>query len=221
MLRSQIVAALSKEVSARDLAQYMAFHNRRLFRSHCQPKGFSFAIRVPDHFPEGIDSPFVFVYFFYYYSSRSVPVDIWLFLLSDCFFSLTGTLSIEMSGQGQGIDEPLPSIMRYALAKKAFHFNIDATTRLGFYGDRFLHGFVLHQFSGEQGYQLNLVCSEKASFVDLQIARAKNFSSFILMLGNISGTDSFDPQFAIIVQNKDELKIPLSLEMVFKNHIPY
>jgi hypothetical protein len=53
MLRRQIVAALSKEVTAHDLTQYMTFHNRRLFRADCQPKGFSFAIRIPDHFPEG------------------------------------------------------------------------------------------------------------------------------------------------------------------------
>jgi hypothetical protein len=53
MLRKQIVSALSKEVGTQDFTQYMIFHNRRMFKSQFQPTGFSFAIRVPDHFPEG------------------------------------------------------------------------------------------------------------------------------------------------------------------------
>jgi hypothetical protein len=59
-------------------------------------------------------------------------------------------------GNGQ-IDEPIQTIVKHHIAKKPFHFNIDATTRLAFYGDHYLHSFVMHQFSGQTGHQLNLV----------------------------------------------------------------
>jgi hypothetical protein len=45
-------------------------------------------------------------------------------------------------------------------------------------------------------------------------ARARQFSSYILLLGRISSHDVFDPQYATIVQNKDDLEIPLMLETI-------
>ena len=59
-----------------------------------------------------------------------------------------------------------------------------------------------HQFSGYSGQALNLV------------ARARQFSSFILLVGSIAAADLFMPKFGIIIQNKDELKIPLLLETI-------
>ncbi len=41
LLRKQIVAAIGKEVSPVDFAEYMDFHNRRLFRAGFQPRPFS------------------------------------------------------------------------------------------------------------------------------------------------------------------------------------
>jgi hypothetical protein len=82
------------------------------------------------------------------------------------------------------------------------HFNIDAATKISFFGDRYLHAYVLHKFSGQVASQLNLV------------ARARQFSSFILLVGKIISADKFDPKAAIIIQNKDDLKIPLLLEQV-------
>lgn len=38
--------------------------------------------------------------------------------------------------------------------------------------------------------------------------------SFILVVGRMLSGDSFDPKHAIILQNKDELKIPLLLETI-------
>lgn len=38
--------------------------------------------------------------------------------------------------------------------------------------------------------------------------------SFILLVGRIVSADLFDPKHAIIIQNKDELKIPLLLETI-------
>lgn len=56
MLRKQIVAAIGKEVQPMDFAQYMLFHNRKLFKDEFRPKSFSFAVRRPNYCPEGIVS---------------------------------------------------------------------------------------------------------------------------------------------------------------------
>jgi hypothetical protein len=45
-------------------------------------------------------------------------------------------------------------------------------------------------------------------------ARAKQFSSFILMIGTIASIDLYIPKYAIILQNKDDLKIPLLLNTI-------
>lgn len=52
--------------------------------------------------------------------------------------------------------------------------------------------------------------------MDLNIvARARQFSVYIVVLGKIASADVFDPKYAFICQNKDEFKIPLLFE-----HIP-
>jgi hypothetical protein len=56
MLRKQIVAAIGKEVQPMDFAQYMLFHNRKLFKEEYRPKPLSFAVRRPNYCPEGIVS---------------------------------------------------------------------------------------------------------------------------------------------------------------------
>jgi hypothetical protein len=45
-------------------------------------------------------------------------------------------------------------------------------------------------------------------------ARARQFGAFVLMVGKLAAKDEFDPVSAIVIQNKDELKIPLMLETV-------
>jgi hypothetical protein len=45
-------------------------------------------------------------------------------------------------------------------------------------------------------------------------ARARQFSSFILMIGKMSGPTSFAPDSAIIIKNKDDVLIPLLLETI-------
>lgn len=36
------------------------------------------------------------------------------------------------------------------------------------------------------------------------VSRARQFSSFLVLVGRISSATQFDPQFAALVQNKDE-----------------
>lgn len=53
MLYKQLLAAIGKEVTPVDFANYMVFHNRKLFKPEYEPRPFSYAIRLPDHYPEG------------------------------------------------------------------------------------------------------------------------------------------------------------------------
>ena len=78
---------------------------------------------------------------------------------------------------------------------------INAATSVEFVGDYHLHAWLQPQFtsSNESAEQHKL------------IVRAGQFSSFILLLGNISGKDQFLPKDAILVQSKDEIIIPLLL----------
>ena len=63
-----------------------------------------------------------------------------------------------------------------------------------------MHGYVAHKWSSDGPSELFLQ------------ARARQFSSFILMVGRITGPNEFDPKHAILIQNKDDLSIPLMLE---------
>lgn len=159
LLRSQLIAAIGKEVSPSDFAECMEFHNRKMFKHQYQPKGFCYAIRRPEHSPEG-------------------------------------TLSIENNDSSQ----PIYTSVRQSESNFGMKFPINAATSCTFFGKRYLHACIMHKFSGQSPPSLSLS------------ARARQFSSFILMVGAISSKDSFDPKHAIIIQNKDDLKIPLVLE---------
>merc|ERR1719456_1570198 len=54
MLRKQLIAAIGKEVMPADFAEYMQFHNRKLFADIYAPVPFCFAVRRSEkHSPEG------------------------------------------------------------------------------------------------------------------------------------------------------------------------
>ncbi|CAB9506705.1 expressed unknown protein [Seminavis robusta] len=74
---------------------------------------------------------------------------------------------------------------------------LNAATTIDFVGDQYLHGWVDTQFNGEQ---------QAEHFIS---ARARQFSCFLLLIGNISGPNEFTPKDAILLQNKDEILIPL------------
>merc|ERR1719230_1874385 len=81
-------------------------------------------------------------------------------------------------------------------------FAISASTNVSFGGDKYLHAWLNHQFSGESGSSLSLV------------SRTRQFSSMIVLVGRISSARTFDPKYAAILRNKDELKIPLDLSTI-------
>lgn len=112
-----------------------------------------------------------------------------------------GVLSIE-ARQGGASSAPISTSCARSEARRPMSFALDAATRVSFLGERYLHAWVSHQFTGRSGLSLSLV------------ARARQFSSFILLVGRIASADTFEPKHGIIVQNKDLLKIPLMLEQI-------
>jgi hypothetical protein len=53
LLEKQLIAAIGKSLTPQDFTEYMRFHNRKLFKAQYRPVPFSYAIRLPDHYPEG------------------------------------------------------------------------------------------------------------------------------------------------------------------------
>eukprot|EP00565_Helicotheca_tamesis_P000503 CAMPEP_0185726428 /NCGR_PEP_ID=MMETSP1171-20130828/2414_1 /TAXON_ID=374046 /ORGANISM="Helicotheca tamensis, Strain CCMP826" /LENGTH=970 /DNA_ID=CAMNT_0028394785 /DNA_START=84 /DNA_END=2996 /DNA_ORIENTATION=- len=119
-----------------------------------------------------------------------------------------GVLSIERDQSGtapsKGKDNPVVTFMRQIEGSSAMTFPINAATSVEFTGERFLHAWVCHQFGQENESNSNFKL----------VARARQFSSFLLLIGTVSGPDSFEPQHAIILQNKDEVLIPLLLNQL-------
>eukprot|EP01064_Diplonema_japonicum_P008946 TRINITY_DN16417_c1_g1_i1.p1 TRINITY_DN16417_c1_g1~~TRINITY_DN16417_c1_g1_i1.p1 ORF type:complete len:931 (+),score=345.73 TRINITY_DN16417_c1_g1_i1:32-2824(+) len=114
-----------------------------------------------------------------------------------------GVVSIEAK---KGMDsEPVVTVVR-RLPKVAgegtMRFALNAATTVSLGGERYVHAYIGHRFSTEAMPELELV------------ARARQFSGYILLLGRIGGRDLFLPQHAMLVQNKDDLKIPLMLDEI-------
>ena len=69
-------------------------------------------------------------------------------------------------------------------------------------GKTFLHGWVNHRFLGERSPSVRLA------------ARARQFSSFVLMVGTMAKRNRFRPRDAIILRNKDHVLIPVLLREI-------
>jgi hypothetical protein len=65
-----------------------------------------------------------------------------------------------------------------------------------------VHGLIVHRFSGGNNNAGKLRMT----------AQARQFSGFMVFVGRIASATLFEPKYGMIVQNKDEIQIPLSLE---------
>ena len=66
---------------------------------------------------------------------------------------------------------------------------LNAATILDLTGKQYLHGYMNHRFGpNSKRHQL--------------VARARQFSSFIMIIGNMTNASTLDPKDAVIVQNK-------------------
>jgi hypothetical protein len=113
-----------------------------------------------------------------------------------------GTLSIEAQLTDGSLSDPIYTVCSSSIAQRPMYFSLDASTKVAVMGERHLHGWVSHQFARSTGSSLYLA------------ARARQFSSFILLVGRIVSAEVFDPKYAMIVKDKDDLKIPLMLETI-------
>ena len=73
-------------------------------------------------------------------------------------------LSIEAKLDDGILSSPITTIVAESRASHPMHFSLNAATKVAFFGERFLHGYVSHQFAGDSGAELNLY------------ARARQFS---------------------------------------------
>jgi hypothetical protein len=173
MLRKQLVTAIGKVITSSDFQEYMHFHNRKLFKPNFVPLPFSYDVRRSSaHSPEG-------------------------------------TICIEDTSSSTSKNMALNSPIYTFVSKREvpnsrennMEFALDASTRISFGGERYLHAW------------LNYTFSDSSSGLSLE-SEARQFSSFIILIGRISSATSFDPKYAMIVKDKDRIKIPLNLEMI-------
>jgi hypothetical protein len=114
-----------------------------------------------------------------------------------------GILSIESASPSTDDKmEPVETFTRHIAANETappIRVPLNAATTVEITGDRYLHGWIQHRFASGSArkYQLG--------------ARARQFSCFLVMVGTVAGPNQFDPKDAIILQNKDEVLIPLLL----------
>ena len=113
-----------------------------------------------------------------------------------------GFFGIEQVNNEPGeIDEPVLSIVKKLDNSQPMKFALNASTAIRFSGDKYIHSLINHRFSSF-GNSFNLV------------ANARQFSCYVVLLGQIGGPDLFLPKHALVIKNKDDLKIPLLLEEV-------
>jgi hypothetical protein len=79
---------------------------------------------------------------------------------------------------------------------------LSSSTLVTFGGDRMVHGLIVHRFSGGNNNAGKLRLT----------AQARQFSGFMVFVGRIASATLFEPKYGMIVQNKDEIQIPLCLE---------
>ena len=120
-----------------------------------------------------------------------------------------GTLSIEItSGDDNDEFEPVLTSTRKIEGGALMRMPINAATSIHLSGEQFLHAWIRHEFGRFTSFRAQAQAQAQL------VARARQFSSFVLLIGNIAGSNSFHPKHAIIVQNKDEVIIPLLLEQL-------
>lgn len=121
-----------------------------------------------------------------------------------------GILSIEEahhSNRRQRSYEPIATHVREIPSRSnnsdPIEVPLNAATTLTLTGKTYVHGWLNHRFGG----------TEVPPSVRLT-ARARQFSSFVLLVGTMTKRNRFEPRDAIILRNKDVVHIPLLLHEI-------
>ncbi|MGK3741120.1 MAG: hypothetical protein ACI90V_007970 [Bacillariaceae sp.] len=115
-----------------------------------------------------------------------------------------GILSIEQDVGGESMvpkSEPISTHARVIKSNHPLKVPLNAATTLELTGKTYLHGWLKHRF-------------QDSSNVFRLSARARQFSSFVLVVGTMTSNDCMQPKEAIILRNKDEINIPLLLNEI-------
>ena len=198
MLYDQLNKAVGKHVTPHDFNEYMEFHYRQLLQKQFRPKGFACSIRQPMSSPVGElsivnateGSRPAFDEFYErelaalnkkYYGV--VPKSFLVALEKKCGTKkrmvLTAINTIQVT-----------RAMDSRVAVNGVRFPLNSSVDIHMNGTQTLHAFVAHQFQGARPPSLKIE------------ARARQFSSYILLLGRYPSPDLFLPEAAIIIRNK-------------------
>ena len=129
------------------------------------------------------------------------------------YFSTVGLLTIE-SKDGE-TTECIHTHSR-EVSGSTLSIPLNAATILELTGQQFLHGYINHRFgTSNKSHQL--------------VARARQWSSYILVVGNMIDGKTLDPKHAIIIQNKVRIyaflhqtcmiQLQLTLSCLFKDDL--
>ena len=112
-----------------------------------------------------------------------------------------GTISVVTSPDNDGDKEPVRALQHtLGGGLHLSRFALDAATTIKCLGPRIVHALVCHTFGGSGRFPMQLTM------------RARQFSSYIVILGNMISGGTLAPKSAIILSNKDEVLVPLLLE---------
>ena len=161
MLYAQLRDACGKEVTASDFDDFMASHEKRLFKAAYRPTPLSAPVRRDaTAFPEG-----------------SIAVE-------------------------RGDRTPVLALSRAVpdFGDRLLRIPIDAATVLSAKASTYAHAITARSWGRRSPPPLTLALN------------ARQFSSFVVLLGTVTASDEFEPARAVVVSNKDEVLIPLLLE---------
>ena len=214
LLRQQLVAAIGKEVHPVDIAAFMAYAGHKLFAEQFQPQALSYAVRRSgQHSPEGR----VAVEVKYPRVAGSGRIDTSSYDMVNNAPIYTSTQRRHRhraepvgtkSGNQSASAEPVVS----GLAEPLMRFNIDSSTTIALHGDLLVHSYLQPRFSAHENGHVHF--GEDTIPELFLTAEARQFSSFIVLIGRISSASTFEPTAGLVVKNKDTLRIPLQLAVI-------
>jgi hypothetical protein len=197
IMRKQLTAALGKEIGSSDIVQYMSYHYRKLYKPDFHPIPWTVSVRrSQNHSPEGsvrldgtVNSPAGEPY---------QPIET---------FSRSFQVRRDMNAtSAQVVPSSKHKVQGYD-TESLMSFPINAATQVYFAGERHIHGWLAPVFeTALNGNHLD----NALRFV----ATAQQFSCYMVLLGRVASPTSFDPKYAFIIQNKEEISIPLSLDTI-------
>lgn len=113
-----------------------------------------------------------------------------------------GVVEILQTSPSVALPFPIHSFVRVDRPAVPVNSTLSGGTVISLNGPRFLHAAIFYEFGGSGQPSLQLA------------ARARQFSSFVLLVGSMISENEFRADIGIIIKDKDDLAIPLLLETI-------